>query len=73
MLRVIQSEAEAAGRVDWSVSVNSSIVRAHQHSASANRVVWEDRARLEEHIGARLNDKNSRCQFVRRMSVHSGR
>ena len=61
LLRVIQSEADAAGRVDWSVSVDSSIVRAHQHSATAKRVVREDRARLEEHIEARLNDKNSRC------------
>jgi hypothetical protein len=33
LLRVIQSRADAAGRVDWSVSVDSSIVRAHQHSA----------------------------------------
>jgi transposase len=61
LLQVIQSEADAAGRVDWSVSVDSSIVRAHQHSATAKRVVREDRARLEEHIGARLNDKNLRC------------
>jgi DDE family transposase len=61
-LRVIQSEADAAGRGDWSVSVDSSIVRAHQHSATSKRVVREDRARLEEHIGARLNDKNSRCR-----------
>ena len=51
LLRVIQSEADAAGRVDWSVSVDSSIVRAHQHSATAKRVVREDRARLEEHTG----------------------
>jgi transposase len=53
---------DAAGRVDWSVSVDSSIVRAHQHSANAKRVVREDRARLEEHIGARSNDKNPRCR-----------
>ena len=39
LLRVIQAEADAAGRVDWSVSVDSSIVRAHQHSATAKRVV----------------------------------
>ena len=58
---LLRSEADAAGRVDWSVSVDSSIVRAHQHSATAKRVVREDRVRLEEHIGARLNDKNSRC------------
>jgi transposase len=61
LLRVIQSEADVAGRVDWSVSVDYSIVRAHQHLAVAKRVVREDRARREEHIGARLNDKNSRC------------
>jgi transposase len=61
LLRVIQSEADAAGRVDWSVSVDSSIGRAHQHSATAKRVVRGDRARLEEHIGARLNDRKSRC------------
>jgi transposase len=61
LLRVIQSEADAAGRVDWSVSVDSSIVRAHQHSATAKRVVREDRARREEQTGARSSDKNSRC------------
>ena len=48
LLRVIQSEADAAGRVDWSVSVDSSIVRAHQHSATAKR---EDRAGSGEHTG----------------------
>jgi transposase len=61
LLGVIQSEADAAGRVDWSVSVDSSIVRAHQHSATAKRVVREDRGRLEEHLGARSSDKHSRC------------
>jgi hypothetical protein len=61
LLRVIQSEADVAGRVDRSVSVDYSIVRAHQHLAVAKRVIREDRARREEHIGARLNDKNSRC------------
>jgi transposase len=38
LLRVIQAEADAAGRVDWNVSVDSSIVRAHQHSATAKRM-----------------------------------
>ena len=50
-----------SGRVDWSVSVGSSIVRALQHAASAKRVVREHRARLEEHTGARSNDKNPCC------------
>ena len=44
LLRVIQAEADAAGRVDWNVSVDSSIVRAHQHSATAKRSA-RDRAR----------------------------
>ena len=73
LLRVIQSEADAAGRVDWSVSVDSSIVRAHQHSATAKRVVREDRARLEEHIGARSNDKDSRCRTNRAITLSAGR
>jgi transposase len=53
--RVVQSEADAAGRVDWSVPVDSSIVRAHQHAATAKRVVREVRARREEHIGRRTS------------------
>ena len=48
LLRVIQADADAAGGVDWEVSVDSSIVRAHQHSATAKR---EARARLVEHTG----------------------
>jgi hypothetical protein len=39
LLRVIQAEADAAGRVEWDVSVASSIVRAHQYSATAKREV----------------------------------
>jgi transposase len=61
LLRVIQSEADAAGRVDWSVSVDSSIVRAYQHSATAKRVVREDRAQLEEHTGGSVDNNNPRC------------
>jgi len=45
----------------WSVSVDSSIVQAHQHSATAPNVLFrQDRARLEE--PTRLNDKNSPCR-----------
>jgi len=33
LLREIQSDADAAGQVVWDVSVDSSVVRAHQHSA----------------------------------------
>jgi hypothetical protein len=48
LLRVIQADTDAAGEVDWNVSVDSSIVRAHQHSATAKR---EDRARGDQHTG----------------------
>jgi transposase len=48
LLRAIQSVADAAGPVDWSVSVVSLIVRKHQHSVTAKRVVREDRARSVE-------------------------
>jgi hypothetical protein len=57
LLRVIQSEADAAGRVDWSVSVDSSIVRAHQHTPN---VLLGPCAARKAHR-ARLNDRNSRC------------
>ncbi len=35
MLRAAQARADAAGDIDWLVSVDSSIVRAHQHAAGA--------------------------------------
>lgn len=35
LLQQIQAEAEAAGDIDWDTSVDSTIVRAHQHAAGA--------------------------------------
>lgn len=35
LLRQVQAEADAAGEIDWDVSVDSTIVRAHQHAAGA--------------------------------------
>ncbi len=32
------AQAEATGRVDWSVSVDSTIARAHQHATNATRL-----------------------------------
>ncbi|MEU5191620.1 IS5 family transposase [Streptomyces klenkii] len=37
MLQTAQAKADAAGRIDWLVSVDSSIVRAHQHAAGARK------------------------------------
>ncbi|MFD7777033.1 IS5 family transposase [Streptomyces sp. NPDC059753] len=35
LLQQVQAEADAAGEIDWNVSVDSTIVRAHQHAAGA--------------------------------------
>jgi transposase len=37
MLRAAQIRADAAGDIDWLVSVDSTIVRAHQHAAGARK------------------------------------
>lgn len=37
MLQAAQARADAAGDVGWLVSVDSSIVRAHQHAAGARK------------------------------------
>nr|WP_240512507.1 IS5 family transposase [Streptomyces griseoruber] len=37
MLRAAQAQADAAGDIDWLVSVDSTIVRAHQHAAGGSK------------------------------------
>ncbi|MFI5534339.1 IS5 family transposase [Kitasatospora sp. NPDC051853] len=37
MLRTAQAKADATGDIDWLVSVDSTIVRAHQHAAGARK------------------------------------
>lgn len=37
MLAAAQADADAAADIDWLVSVDSTIVRAHQHAAGAKR------------------------------------
>ena len=37
MLRAVQAHKDAAGDIDWLVSVDSTIVRAHQHAAGGKR------------------------------------
>ncbi len=39
LLRAAQARADAAGVLDWLVSADSSLVRAHQHAAGARRAV----------------------------------
>ncbi|MGW9081287.1 IS5 family transposase, partial [Streptomyces kronopolitis] len=35
LLQQVQAEADAAGEIDWDISVDSTIVRAHQQAAGA--------------------------------------
>lgn len=37
ILTMLQARADAAGLIDWDVSVDSTIVRAHQHAAGARK------------------------------------
>ncbi len=37
LLSAVQAEADAAGGLDWMASVDSTVVRAHQHAAGARR------------------------------------
>ncbi|MFI1465607.1 IS5 family transposase [Nocardia carnea] len=37
MLTALQAHADAAGEIEWTVSVDSTIARAHQHAAGARR------------------------------------
>jgi transposase len=37
MLRAAQAQADAAGDIDWLVSVDSTVVRARQHAAGARK------------------------------------
>lgn len=37
MLAAVQAEKGAAGDIDWLVSVDSTVVRAHQHAAGARK------------------------------------
>ncbi|KOU67456.1 transposase [Streptomyces sp. WM4235] len=37
MLAAVQAEKDAAGDIDWLVSVDSTVARAHQHAAGARK------------------------------------
>jgi transposase len=37
LVTAVQADADAAGELDWLVSVDSTVVRAHQHAAGARR------------------------------------
>ena len=53
VLTRLLAEADATGELDWAVSVDSTVVRAHQHGATAKRTaVGVDRENLAHVPGA---------------------
>lgn len=53
LLEVAQQHADELGELGWDVSVDSSIVRAHQHAAGARKLVGPDTGgRSESHESA---------------------
>ena len=66
VLAAVQAAADAAGELDWRVSVDSTIVRVHQHAATAAVCgALDDRgevglAAVVAHRGRAWNDKDRR-------------
>jgi len=52
MLTALQAVADAAGRIVWDVSVDSTVARAHQHAAGARK---RGICRLNHRVGYRPN------------------
>lgn len=50
MLQAAQAKADAAGDIDWLVSVDPTVVRAHQHAAGARK--WGSAAPRPDAPGA---------------------
>ena len=47
ILHVILADADAAGKIDWNVSVDATICRAHQHSTNTTRPEQDTGGRVE--------------------------
>ncbi|MFF8659708.1 IS5 family transposase [Streptomyces huasconensis] len=56
LLRQIQTAEDAAGRIDWDVSVDSTVVRAHQHAAGARKAPPPAAAQKEARAGTKQDD-----------------
>ena len=50
VLQVLQGQAQAVGEVDWTVSVDATIARAHQHAAGAPRTDKGGSIELQEFL-----------------------
>jgi transposase len=50
VLKMLQGDAQASGDLEWVVSVDSTIARAHQHSAGAARELRGGTSELHGHV-----------------------
>ncbi|WP_330177680.1 IS5 family transposase [Streptomyces sp. NBC_01498] len=64
LLQQVQAAADAAGEIDWDISVDSTVVRAHQHAAGA-RTDPASRARLKGGRRSRTPGRNRVAESVR--------
>ncbi len=67
MLQAAQAKADAAGDIDWVASVDSTIVRAHQHAAGARKGGSATRLSAARAAGCRVAGRNltSRLSQIR--------
>lgn len=49
VLRAVLAEADAAGKVDWTVSVDATVTRAHQHATNTTRPEQDTGGTVELH------------------------
>ncbi len=64
----LQSRADTAGLIGWDVSVDSTIVRAHQHAASArNNAMFQAEPPDAPVGGAESDDHGDVRQLARRV------
>ena len=56
VLAQILAEADAAGKIDWAVSIDATIARAHQHATNTTRPEQDTGGRIESQESALARD-----------------
>lgn len=79
LLQQIQAAADAAGDIDWDISVDSTVVRAHHHAASARKALPPPRrSKGEQAMGHQIEPAGSGLaahlvEVVRKVKGWAGR
>jgi transposase len=66
LLAAAHGDAEVAGELDWVVSADSTIARAHQHAAGARKIDAEVSEAPEDSTGGRIELQGSAAGGVHR-------